>query len=121
MPFTPYRGCKGGYFEGGVRGVGLIHGVGLKETGVVNDEMHHVNDWMPTLLSAAAALSLGDTGATHQIKLGAGEIPFVMGDGIDNWAMFGVSLYHQLLTLAAPNTSEQDSHQFYVTMGLFLR
>ena len=29
----PLRGCKGGYFEGGVRGVGLIHGVGLAATG----------------------------------------------------------------------------------------
>jgi hypothetical protein len=28
----PLRGCKGGYYEGGVRGVGLIHGVGLKHT-----------------------------------------------------------------------------------------
>lgn len=74
---------KGGYFEGGVRGVGLIHGVGLKDTGIVNNGMHHVNDWMPTLLSAAAALSSGDLGATHQIKLGEGEIPFLMGDGID--------------------------------------
>ena len=25
----PLRGCKGGYFEGGVRAVGLIHGMGL--------------------------------------------------------------------------------------------
>ena len=47
----PLRGCKGGYYEGGVRGIGLIHGVGLKSTGIVNNEMHHVNDWMPTLLS----------------------------------------------------------------------
>ena len=81
------RGCKGGYYEGGVRGVGLIHGVGLKETGVVNDGMHHVNDWMPTLLSAAAALRSGIVG-THQVKLGEGEVPFMMGDGVDNWAMF---------------------------------
>ena len=85
------RGCKGGYFEGGVRGVGLIHGIGLKETGVVNNGMHHVNDWMPTLLSAAATLSSGDTGRTHTVKLGQGEIPFMMGDGIDNWQMFGAS------------------------------
>jgi len=43
---------------------------------------------MPTLLSAAAALTSGNPLATHQIKLGASEQPFMMGDGIDNWAMF---------------------------------
>lgn len=74
----------------------MIHGVGLKQIGVVNNGMHHVNDWMPTLLSAAAALSSGEIGTTHQIKLGEGEIPFMMGDGIDNWEMFGASVHHSL-------------------------
>lgn len=40
----PLRGCKGGYFEGGVRGVGLLHGYGLWKTGIVSEQLHHVND-----------------------------------------------------------------------------
>ena len=26
----PLRGCKGGYFDGGMRAVGLVHGAGLQ-------------------------------------------------------------------------------------------
>lgn len=83
----PLRGCKGGYFEGGVRGVGLIHGVGLQHTGIVNNEMHHVNDWLPTLLSAAKAGVANDPSAKHVLRLGVDEPPFFSGDGIDNWEM----------------------------------
>jgi len=85
----PLRGCKGGYFEGGVRGVGLIHGVGLWRTGVVLDEMLHVNDWMHTLLSAASA---GATGAPHVLRLAPNEPPLMPGDGMDNWAVFSAGV-----------------------------
>jgi hypothetical protein len=76
------------YFEGGVRGVGLIHGVGLAQPGTVNNGMHTVNDWLPTLLSAAAAAVADDPSAQHQLRLSADEPPFLLGDGIDNWKMF---------------------------------
>jgi len=95
----PLRGCKGGYFEGGVRGVGLLHGYGLWKTGIVSEQLHHVNDWMPTLLSAAAAgvqaaevavAGQSNVGSTpHLLVLGASEPPMMIGDGIDNWAAFG--------------------------------
>jgi hypothetical protein len=88
----PLRGCKGGYFEGGVRGVGLIHGMGLGGMhGVVSNEMHHVNDWLPTLLTAATALKTGNPDARHTIKLGYTEPPLLMGDGIDNWKMLATA------------------------------
>ena len=41
----PLRGCKGGYFEGGVRGVGLIHGAGLERVGYWNAALFQVVDW----------------------------------------------------------------------------
>ena len=85
----PLRGCKGGYFDGGMRAVGLLHGAGLWRTGVVSDAMHHVNDWLPTLLSAAAS-AVAPTGevVAHKLRLQASEPPMLMGDGIDNWAAF---------------------------------
>eukprot|EP00660_Eupelagonema_oceanica_P003572 gene3572-6895_t len=49
----PLRGCKGGYFEGGVRGVGLLHGAGVERPGRVSRVLHHVADWLPTFLTAA--------------------------------------------------------------------
>ena len=84
----PLRGCKGGYFEGGVRAVGLVHGAGLWRTGIVSEDMHHVNDWLPTLLSAAAAGASADASATHTLELAPSEPPLLMGDGIDNWHVF---------------------------------
>ena len=39
----PLRGCKGGYFEGGVRGVGLLHGAGLWRTGIVSEPQQRCN------------------------------------------------------------------------------
>ena len=54
------RGSKGGYFEGGLRAVGLLHGHGLSRTGYVNDRLFHVADWMPTLLRAVEAAVAAD-------------------------------------------------------------
>eukprot|EP00927_Polykrikos_kofoidii_P059943 TRINITY_DN55033_c0_g1_i1.p1 TRINITY_DN55033_c0_g1~~TRINITY_DN55033_c0_g1_i1.p1 ORF type:complete len:603 (-),score=65.20 TRINITY_DN55033_c0_g1_i1:108-1916(-) len=84
----PLRGCKGGYFDGGMRGVGLLHGAGLKRTGYVSNVMHHVVDWVPTLLTAAKQGAVGDEEGTakHTMHLKEGEPPFMQGDGIDNWA-----------------------------------
>ena len=123
----PLRGCKGGYFDGGMRGVGLIHGIGLHARGVVSEAMHHVNDWMLTLLGAAKAGASGEMAAGsvvvegpgvlegpgvveapyretaggsaggaladapsagHVLELGPTEPPLLMGDGVDNWAVF---------------------------------
>lgn len=74
----------------------------------------HVNDWMPTLLSAAAALSSGDVEATHKVKIDEGEIPFLMGDGIDNWAMFGRLCW---LLSAAARGGSGSPHMDVVKIG----
>ncbi|XP_078360451.1 arylsulfatase B-like [Oculina patagonica] len=49
----PLRGHKGSLWEGGVRGVGFVHGKMLQKTGVKCTELLHVTDWYPTLLSLA--------------------------------------------------------------------
>ena len=49
----PLRGEKGSLWEGGVRGVGFVHGNMLQRTGVTCNELFHVTDWYPTLLYLA--------------------------------------------------------------------
>jgi len=46
----PLRGHKGSLWEGGLRGVGFVHGKMLQKTGVKCRELLHVTDWYPTLL-----------------------------------------------------------------------
>ncbi|CAH3182794.1 unnamed protein product [Porites lobata] len=45
----PLRGEKGSLWEGGVRGVGFVHGKMLQRTGVTCKELFHVTDWYPIL------------------------------------------------------------------------
>jgi len=54
----PLRGHKFSLFEGGVRGVGFVHGKMLQRTGVKCKEMFHVTDWYPTLLYLAGKFIL---------------------------------------------------------------
>ena len=49
----PLRGHKGSLWEGGVRGVGFVHGKMLQRTGIKCKELFHVTDWYPTLLYLA--------------------------------------------------------------------
>jgi len=86
----PLRGCKGGYFDGGMRAVGLLHGAGLAPSvvGTVSNQLHHVTDWLPTILTAVKQRVSEDKTQRHAVGTlaKAGEVPFKPGDGIDNWA-----------------------------------
>ena len=105
------RGCKGGYFEGGVRAVGLIHGAGLTRVRYVSKRLHHVSDWLPTLLQYAASQEVAIVKANGTQTAGGGlgdgqvgitqaetsvepaldplawplDVPWRLGDGVGNW------------------------------------
>lgn len=50
----PYRGYKSGYWEGGIRGTGLLRAPMLNSV-YHYQGLFHVSDWFPTLVSAAGA------------------------------------------------------------------
>jgi len=49
----PLRGQKMTLWEGGVRGIGFVHGNMLARRGVTCKELLHVTDWYPTILGLA--------------------------------------------------------------------
>ncbi|KAH3756779.1 Arylsulfatase B [Pelomyxa schiedti] len=81
----PLRGGKDTYFEGGVRAVGFVRGNGLIKTGYTSNQLIHVVDWMPSLLTAAKRGATGDPNAHHELTIGDNEVPYLPGDGIDLW------------------------------------
>ena len=54
----PLRGTKRTLFEGGVRGVGLIHGAGLLKTQsrMIPQGLVHAADWMPSVIAFLRSL-----------------------------------------------------------------
>ena len=86
----PLRGCKGGFFEGGIRVPAIVTGGssnGLRpETrgSIVRNGLFHASDWLPTLLTLAKRGATGNLTAHHGLNLGVDERPFLPGDGVDS-------------------------------------
>lgn len=81
----PLRGQKATPFEGGVRGLGFVAGAGLSSAvrGTVQRGLMHVTDWLPTLVSGVAGLSLAHLGRPCP-TCNRSIAPL---DGVDQWAM----------------------------------
>eukprot|EP00218_Dolichomastix_sp_CCMP3274_P016728 CAMPEP_0170152276 /NCGR_PEP_ID=MMETSP0033_2-20121228/52131_1 /TAXON_ID=195969 /ORGANISM="Dolichomastix tenuilepis, Strain CCMP3274" /LENGTH=521 /DNA_ID=CAMNT_0010389415 /DNA_START=42 /DNA_END=1603 /DNA_ORIENTATION=- len=78
----PYRGYKDSFFEGGMRGIGIVHAPGLElEPNSTFEPLLHVTDWYPTLLSAASA-GKGEE-ARWRARAAAGSASSL--DGMDQW------------------------------------
>jgi len=77
----PLRGTKATMWEGGTRSAAFIYSSMLKDKGTKNNEMIHVVDWIPTLLSAVKGTLSDD----YQSKVE--EFLSEDRDGINLWPM----------------------------------
>ncbi|XP_076252531.1 arylsulfatase B-like [Rhynchophorus ferrugineus] len=66
----PFRGAKNSGWEGGMRNIAAIWSPLIKKPQRVSNNLMHISDWLPTLLSAAG--------------LGTSELPSSL-DGRDQW------------------------------------
>lgn len=87
----PLKGRKTEYWEGGIRGVGLIAGAGITAApGFINNESVHVCDFYPSLAQHAArgigpgALSHAEAEAVLNEAMGD-QPSFALGDGVALW------------------------------------
>ncbi|KAK0055869.1 arylsulfatase I [Biomphalaria pfeifferi] len=71
----PLRGVKATLWEGGMRGVGLVHSPLLQKQGYVSEQMFHVCDWLPTFYKAAG----GDPSNLKNL------------DGFNSWEMLNTN------------------------------
>ncbi|KAH9492409.1 hypothetical protein Btru_051041 [Bulinus truncatus] len=71
----PLRGVKATLWEGGMRGVGLVHSPLLRKQGYISEQMFHVCDWLPTFFRAAG----GDPSRLKNL------------DGFDAWEMLNTN------------------------------
>ncbi|CAK8677652.1 unnamed protein product [Clavelina lepadiformis] len=66
----PLRGAKNSLWEGGIRGIGFVHGNLIEQKPNITRDLIHVSDWLPTLMTAA------------RCKLASGTPSL---DGVDQW------------------------------------
>ena len=108
----PLRGRKLTLWEGGVKGVGFVHGKMLNKPNpnvITNNELIHVSDWYPTLLSAA------------QCSMMPGTQPL---DGFDQWKTIATNhasprteILHNIDPMFVPLYTNQKSSQSQIRMG----
>ena len=103
----PYRGWKDSYWEGGFRGIGLIHSPKLLRTTAVTMRKYSpllwVGDWYKTLLSAA----LEGANATTREKAAALLKPLLASgpvDSVDHWS----ALKEAAMGLPPPNPPPRE-------------
>tara|TARA_B110000208_G_scaffold30174_1_gene39722 strand:+ start:131 stop:1486 length:1356 start_codon:yes stop_codon:yes gene_type:complete len=117
----PLRGMKRTLFEGGLRGVGLVHGAGLMQhaIGTTAAEFVHATDWFHTLLRLAiqgVAKSAAGTGRAKdyatQVRalFPSNEPKFELGDGMDVWDYLSGAMSEsprlEMIHEAHPQTAE---------------
>ncbi|XP_065187384.1 arylsulfatase B-like [Sycon ciliatum] len=104
----PLRGNKATMWEGGVRGIGFVSGVGVSKPFVYNGLMH-ASDWLPTLANVGGA-----TPATKQVL-----------DGVNVWQELMANTTSPrsevLITLNPPRTTKPahpNQRQFLGTAAI---
>ena len=97
----PLRGNKATLWEGGVRGVGFLHGNMLKSKGSVYQGLLHASDWFPTLAEGAAGLELNKSGTLQPL------------DGVNAWEAIlsnTTSPRHEVLLSLNPSRGPPPGH-----------
>ncbi|KAL5254932.1 hypothetical protein ACHWQZ_G014397 [Mnemiopsis leidyi] len=90
----PLRGGKYSYWEGGIRSTSFIHSP-LLPGGVINEELLHVTDWLPTLTHLAACgvePSSKCSGPYHEDIDGVNQWDAIVGAGKSNRTEFLVNI-----------------------------
>ena len=81
-------GGKGTLWEGGTRVIGMLKGAGLREVNLVQPQLVHVSDWLPTLVSMAVQAKEeqgAGSGKDWRSVVPAGEPEYLEGDGVNLW------------------------------------